>query len=197
MDHKWYREYWQDEQLDSVDLYFADGVDHEAEVTMVRDRLGGGESLFVTLHEAVRGEMKKVAKSIFAYAKAPELITLIVAVMGVIGTMLAAVIDRIREIGMLRAIGATRGQVVASLVAESGFLGLAAALCGILAGIPQGYIFLKVIGTATSGWNLPYDFPWETALRMAFFVVGAAAVAGFLPGRRAAGLDVKEALSYE
>ena len=67
--------------------------------------------------------MKKVAKSIFAYAKAPELITLIVAVMGVIGTMLAAVIDRIREIGMLRAIGATRRQVVASLVAESGFLG--------------------------------------------------------------------------
>jgi putative ABC transport system permease protein len=110
---------------------------------------------------------------------------------------LAAVIDRIREIGMLRAIGATRRQVVASLVAESAFLGLAAALCGILAGIPQGFIFLKVIGTATSGWNLPYTFPWETALRMACFVVGAAAIAGFLPGRRAAGLDVKEALSYE
>ncbi|MFT3927087.1 MAG: ABC transporter permease [Myxococcales bacterium] len=197
MDHKWYREFWQDEQLDSVDLYFADGVNQETLVSEVRNRLGGGESLFVSLHDAVRAEMKKVAKSIFAYAKAPELITLIVAVMGVIGTMLAAVIDRIREIGMLRAIGATRAQVVASLVAEAGFLGLSAALCGILAGVPQGYIFLKVIGTATSGWNLPYDFPWETAVRMALFVVGAAALAGFLPGRRAAGLDVKEALSYE
>lgn len=197
MDHKWYREYFQDEQLDSVDVYFADGIDHEERAAALRDRLGGGESLFVTLHDAMRGEMQKVAKSIFAYAKAPELITLVVAVMGVIGTMLAAIIDRIREIGMLRAIGASRRQVVASLVTESAFLGLAATLCGIMAGVPQGYIFLKVIGTATSGWNLPYAFPWETALRMSVFVVGAALVAGLLPGRRAASLDVKEALAYE
>lgn len=197
LDHKWYREFWQDEQLDSVDVYFADGVDHEATADVLRDRLGGAGSLFVTLHDAMRDEMQKVAKSIFALAKAPELITLMVAVMGVIGTMLAAVIDRLREIGMLRAIGALRRQVVWSLVAESGFLGLSATLCGILAGVPLGLIFLKVIGTATSGWNLPYAFPVETALRMATFVVTAAVLAGFLPGRRAAGLDVKEALAYE
>jgi putative ABC transport system permease protein len=197
IDHAWYRKIWQDEQIDSIDVYFADGVDHEAKAAVLRERLGGAESLFVALHDAMREEMQKVAKSIFALSKAPELITLIVAVMGVIGTMLAAVIDRIREIGMLRAVGATRRQVVGSLVAEAGFLGLAASLCGILAGVPQGFIFLKVIGTATSGWNLPYGFPVETALRMAFFVVAAAAVAGFLPGRRAAGLDVKEALAYE
>ena len=59
------------------------------------------------------------------------------------------------------------------------------------------YIFLKVIGTATSGWNLPYAFPLETALRITLFVVGAAALAGFFPGRRAAGIDVKAALAYE
>ena len=66
-----------------------------------------------------------------------------------------------------------------------------------IAGVPQGYVFLKVIGTATSGWNLPYGFPFATALRMTLFVVGAAALAGFLPGRRAAAMDVKEALAYE
>ncbi len=197
MDHKWYREFFQDDQVDSIDVYFKEGVNHEEKAAELRDKLGGGESLFVTLHDAMREEMDRVAASIFAYAKAPELITLVVAVMGVIGTMLAAVIDRIREIGMLRAIGASRRQVVLSLVTESAFLGFAATLCGILAGVPQGYIFLKVIGTATSGWNLPYGVPWETALRMSVFVVGAALIAGFLPGRRAAGLDVKEALSYE
>ena len=141
--------------------------------------------------------MRSTAKAIFSYAKAPELITLVVAIMGVIGTMLAAVIDRIREIGMLRAIGATRRQVAMSVVAEAGFLGLSAALYGVVAGVPLGYTLLKVVGTATSGWNLPYGFPVETALRMSLLVVLAAALSGFFPGKRAAGMDVKEALSYE
>jgi putative ABC transport system permease protein len=197
MDRKWYTELWQDEQIDGVDLFFADNVDHEKVVASVRQALGSTQSLFVTLHDALRKELSAVSQSVFAYAKAPELITLLVAIMGVIGTMLAAVIDRIREIGMLRAIGATRRQVVQSLVAEAGFLGLAAVICGVIAGVPQGYIFLKVIGTATSGWNLSYGFPTETALRMALFVVCAASFAGFFPGRRAAQMDVKEALAYE
>jgi putative ABC transport system permease protein len=197
MDRKWYREYWQDEQIDGVDLFFADGVSHDKVVADVRQALSNTPNLFVTLHDSLRNELSSVAKSVFAYAKAPELITLLVAIMGVIGTMLAAVIDRIREIGMLRAIGATRNQVIASLVAEAGFLGLAAVICGVIAGVPQGYIFLRVIGTATSGWNLTYGFPTDTALRMTLFVVGAAAFAGFFPGRRAAQMDVKEALAYE
>jgi putative ABC transport system permease protein len=134
---------------------------------------------------------------LFAYAQAPELITLVVAIMGVIGTMLAAVIDRIREIGMLRAIGATRWQVTLSMVTEAGFLGFAAAFCGIVTGVPQGYVFMRVIGMASNGWHLPYGFPLETALRVSSFVVIAATLAGFLPGRRAAAMDVKEALSYE
>jgi len=197
MDRKWYGSLWADDKVDGVDLFFDDKTNHESIVATVRQRLGATQSLFVTLHDDLRKELSSVAKSVFAYAKAPELITLLVAIMGVIGTMLAAVIDRIREIGMLRAIGASRAQVVASLVAEAGFLGLAAAICGVIAGVPQGYIFLKVIGTATSGWNLAYGFPADTALRMTLFVVGAAAFAGFFPGRRAAGMDVKEALAYE
>jgi putative ABC transport system permease protein len=197
MDRKWYREFWSDAQVDGIDLFFAPGVAAEPVVNEVRKRLGDTDSLFVTSHEALREQLGAVAANIFAIARAPELITLLVAIMGVIGTMLAAVIDRIREIGMLRGIGATRRQVVQSLVTEAAFLGFAAVVCGIVGGIPQGYVFLKVIGTATSGWNLPYGFPLDTAVRMTVFVVGAAALSGFLPGRRASAMDVKDALAYE
>ncbi|HEY6876380.1 MAG TPA: FtsX-like permease family protein [Polyangiales bacterium] len=197
MDRKWFTQHWNDQQVDSVDLFFAPGVDHEALLEAVRERLGAAQRIFVTPHDALREQFRAVAANIFAIARAPELISLLVAILGVIGTMLAAVIDRIREIGMLRAIGATRRQVVASLVAEASFIGLAAAVCGVLAGVPQGFVFLKVIGTASSGWSLPYGFPMETALRISLLVVGAAATAGFFPGQRAAAMDVKEALAYE
>jgi putative ABC transport system permease protein len=197
IDRKWYSEYWQDELIDSVDLVFEPGADTENAMNVVRGRLGDTQDLFVSRQETLRAEVQRSVSSVFAYAKAPELITLLVAIMGVIGTMLAAVIDRIREIGMLRAIGATRRQVVMSLMWESGFLGLSATLMGLILGVPLGLVLIKVIGHATSGWALPYLFPVNTALRISLLITTAAAIAGFLPGRQAAKLDVKEALSFE
>ena len=197
MDRKWYLDYYKDQQIDAADLYFADGTDPERMKALVQTRLKDGAGMFVTLQQGMRDQLSAAAENTFALARAPEMITLMVALMGVIGTMLAAVIDRIREIGMLGAIGSTRNQIISSLVAEGAFLGLSATVCGILAGIPQGYIFIKVTGVATSGWNLPYDFPVGSALRVGLEIIFAAAIAGFLPGVRASRLDVKEALAYE
>jgi putative ABC transport system permease protein len=197
LDRKWFREYWRDELVDSIDLTFAPGADRDKVMNVVRDRLRDTPNLFVSRQEAVRAEVERSVVSVFSYAKAPEFITLLVAIMGVIGTMLAAVIDRIREIGMLRAIGATRRQVVLSLMWESGFLGMSATLIGLIVGVPLGLVLLKVIGHATSGWALPYIFPVNTALRISLLITASAVIAGFLPGRQAAKLDVKEALSFE
>jgi putative ABC transport system permease protein len=197
MDRKWFQEYWQDDLMDAIDLFFAPGADRANVVNVVRGRLGATHDLFVSPQDKLREELRSAALSVFAYAKAPEVISLIVAIMGVIGTMLAAVLDRIREIGVLRAIGATRAQVTMSLMWEAGFLGFSAAVAGILFGIPLGYVLIKVVGIATSGWSLPYMFPLATALRTSGLVVGAAILAGFLPGKSAAKLDVKEALAFE
>lgn len=197
MDRSFYREYFRDEQIDAIDLFFEEGADGELVAARIRERLGSRSSVFVTLHEGLRDHLREVAANVFALARAPELITLLVAMMGVVGTMLAAVIDRIREIGMLRAIGATRRQIVHGLVTEAGFLGLTSALCGILVGVPQGMIFLKVVGTAASGWNLPYLFPLASTLRVALVIVIASGLAGLLPGLRAARLEVRDALAYE
>jgi putative ABC transport system permease protein len=197
IDRTWFHEYWKDELSDAIDLYFVDGANKDEVIKAVRTRLSGTHDLFVSPVEKLREEMRGAALSVFAYAKAPELISLIVAIMGVIGTMLAAVLDRIREIGMLRAIGATRRQVTMSLMWEAGFLGFSASCSGIAFGVPLGLVLIKVVGIATSGWALPYFFPYETAVRVSVLVVGAAMLAGFLPGKRAAKLDVKEALAFE
>jgi putative ABC transport system permease protein len=197
MDRRWFREYWKDELVDAVSLYFSPGAQPEQVMTTLRDKLKANDGLFVSLQDVIRDQLREAAQNLFAYAKAPELITLIVAIMGVIGTMLAAVIDRIREIGMMRAIGATRRQIATSLITEAGFMGFGAALFGVIAGVPLGYMLLKVVGAATSGWDLPYDFPLETALRTSLLVTFTAALAGYVPARKVAVLDVKEALSYE
>ncbi len=197
IDRRWYDEYWNDEQIDSINLHFVPGVDEAALIHEIRARLGQTGSLFVTSHGDLREQHREVARNIFAVARAPDLIAFLVAIMGVIGTMLSTVLDRIPEIGALRAIGATGQQVVTSVMTESGFLGLSAIVCGLLSGIPHGYILLRVISRSVSGWTLPYSFPAEATVRTSVFVLAAAVCAGFLPGRRASRLDVKAALSYE
>ncbi len=197
IDRRWYESYWDDRRVDVVHLHFTPGVDHAALLGAIRARLGGAGSLFVTSHDGVREELARIARNVFAIARAPELIALLVAIMGVLGTTLAAVLDRVPEIGTMRAIGASGRQVVLTVVTESGFLGLSSALCGLLSGVAQGYIVLDVISRTTSGWPLPYYFPAAAALRTMAFVVIAAACAGVLPGRQAARLDTKRALSYE
>ncbi|MET0343639.1 MAG: FtsX-like permease family protein [Polyangiales bacterium] len=197
IDRRWYLEWWKDELIDVANVYFEAGVQPEQVATAIRDKLTHVDGMFVTLQGGVREELREVARSVFAYARAPEIIALVVAIMGVIGTMLAAILDRIREIGMLRAIGATRHQVTMSLVAEAGFMGVTAAICGVSAGIPLGVLLVKVVGSAAGGWKLQYYFPVEAALRVSLLVGIAAALAGIFPGRKVAKLDVKEALSYE
>jgi putative ABC transport system permease protein len=188
---------WGDESIDIIDLVLAPGADSALVARQVRERLGGGELLFVTELEAMTRELKGMVDEAFAYARSVELVTLLIALMGVVGTMTAAVLDRTRELGMLRAIGATRRQVAAAVVVESGFLGLSAAAIGIVAGTLQGALFLTLVERLGWASRLVFVFPGPNALRIAALVVVTAALAGLLPARRAARLDVKEALGYE
>ena len=197
IDRVHYREHWQDDALDVANLYLEDGADVAAVAQRVRERLGGGDGRFVTETTKLREQFLGLVTDSFSYARLLELIVLVIALLGVVGTMVAAVLDRTREIGMLRAVGATRRQVTLSMVVEASFMGLSAAVVGILAGTIQCLLFLEILIAAESGWHVTFVFPWEGALRMGLLVVATAAIAGFVPGLRASRLDVKDALAYE
>ena len=70
-------------------------------------------------------------------------------------------------------------------------------LPGVFAGAIQSKMFLEVLVAEQAGWRFDFVFPMEAALRLALLVVVTAALAGLLPGLRAARLDIKDALSRE
>jgi putative ABC transport system permease protein len=197
IDRSWFDLYWQDELVDNIDLYLEDDASLEGVMEEVRRRFGGDRSLFITPSAKLREEIKKILLQSMSVLQSTEIICLIVAILGVMGTMLAAVLDRIREIGVLRAVGATRAQVALSIVAEAGFLGLTAAAAGLLLGVPLGLVFVHAIGMSSTGWRVDYSFPVLSAMRVMSAVVLTAMLAGLLPGRRAASMDVTDALGYE
>ncbi|MCX8066237.1 MAG: ABC transporter permease [Anaerolineae bacterium] len=117
------------------------------------------------------------------------------SLLAMVNTLTINVMERTREIGVLRAVGSTRRQIRRMVVAESLLLGALGTAFGILAGLWLGYVLIQ--GMNVSGFVIPYYFPY-TGILIAVAVglligVGAAVV----PARRAAQLDVVAALRYE
>ena len=133
----------------------------------------------------------------FSYSRSVEWVTLLVALMGVTGTMIAAVIDRRREIGALRAIGATRRQVATAIVVEAGFLGFCAVIAGIGLGLLQSTLFLRTLLLNDTGWHVAFVFPWVSTARIASLAIFTSMVAGGVAAFQASRADVAGSVVYE
>ena len=115
-------------------------------------------------------------------------IAVIVSLLGVINTLAMSVIERTREIGVLRALGASRWQVRSTMLDESLMITLAGALVGVAAGTLIGCSWLRGVGRGHARHHLPLPRPGRVAVAIAAVVLGV--TAAILPARRAARLKV-------
>jgi putative ABC transport system permease protein len=123
------------------------------------------------------------------------IIAIVVSLLGVINTLAMSVIERTREIGVLRALGASRWQVRSTMLDESLMITIAGAAVGIAAGTLISIAWLRGLDEILPGMSFHFPGPIALAVAVAAVVLGVAAA--ILPARRAARLRVIEALTYE
>ena len=123
------------------------------------------------------------------------IIAIIVSLLGVINTLAMSVIERTREIGVLRALGASRWQVRSTMLDESLMITIAGSVVGVAAGTLIGFVWLRGIDEVMPGMTFHFPGPIVLAVAIAAIVLGV--IAAILPARRAARLKVIEALAYE
>jgi putative ABC transport system permease protein len=116
------------------------------------------------------------------------------SVLGLINTLAINVLERTREIGVLRAIGATRGQIRRLVVAESLLLAMVGTALGLLAGVALGYALVSYIGASVYATN--YYFPFVGILLTIALGFVLALLASVLPARQAARVKIVQALQY-
>ncbi len=119
--------------------------------------------------------------------------SVLVSLFGIINTLVLSVYERTREIGMLRAIGTTRRQVRWMIRWESVITSVIGAVLGLALGIVLAYLVTK--GLASQG--LEYALPVTQLLIWVVFAILFGIVAAAFPARRAARMDVLQAVSYE
>ena len=129
-------------------------------------------------------------------------LALFVASLGIVNTMIMAIYERTREIGTLKAIGASRSDIRGLFMIEAGLIGLLGGLVGSISGWFVGLLLNQIIGWYIAREALPisgtfFVTPWWLLLSALIFATFVGIVAGLYPAGRAARLDPLVALRYE
>ena len=124
-------------------------------------------------------------------------ISLIVGAIGIANTMYTSVLERTKEIGVMKAIGARNSDILLIFVIEAGLIGAVGGLIGVLIGIGFSksveYIAVHQLGTNL----LKAALPWYLIFGCIFFSFLIGAVSGILPARQASRIKVVDAIRYE
>lgn len=192
-----YKRFWGDALVDAFDLWLAPGADQQALIRQINERYGEKYQLFVSTHGELREAVVQIMEQSFVVNYAVEIVAVIVAIFSVINTLLASVLDRAREIGVLRAIGATQRQVRKMVMAEAGFIGLVGGLLGLVAGSVMSYHHVVYNTKLLTGWTFQYYYPLGFALLALALSVVLCLLAGYLPAKRAAAAPIVPAIGYE
>ncbi len=188
---------WRDPRTESFAIYLAPGADGAGVARALTAAAGPGRLLAVTPNQALRERVLRVFDQTFQITYALQSIAILVAVLGVIGTLTALVIQRGREIAVLRACGAQRGQIQRMVLVESALLGLIGAALGCVAGVALALILVHLINRQFFGWSLTFTLdPW-VLVRALGLLGGTATLAGLVPARLAARRVAREALRVE
>ncbi|NJP04831.1 MAG: FtsX-like permease family protein, partial [Chloroflexaceae bacterium] len=116
---------------------------------------------------------------------------------GLMGTMSMNVLERTREIGVMRAIGASDGSVLSIMIVEGIIIGCMSWLLGVLLALPISKLLSDGVGYLFLGTPLTYSYSLFWAIVWLFISILLSAIASFLPAWNASRLTVRDVLSYE
>src|SRR5260221_9726469 len=196
MDRSAMKKYLPDDAPSNLAVYVKDGADRSA-VRRAIEQAAADYRVLIFSNADLRKQAIIIFDKTFAITYALEAVAVLVAVMGVAGALLALVIDRKRELGLLRFLGASRVQIRRMILAEAALLGLLANAAGLLLGFALSLILIFVINKQSFGWTIRFHWPLAILAGAISLIFAATVLAGFYPARIAVQLNPIEVVHEE
>jgi putative ABC transport system permease protein len=201
MDRTWYQREWHDDRVTVFSIYLAAGADAEHVRQSIVTHVAGLDGVTVTplviRNQELRQEILEIFDRSFVLTYVLEAIAVLVAMLGIVNTLVTAVLERRREFATLRAIGASTRQVERLVLWEAAYLGLIGAVLGVVGGLLLALVLIHVINKQSFGWTIQMTVPGGVILQAVGLALTAALVAGYWPARWAARQPVVEGLREE
>jgi putative ABC transport system permease protein len=193
----WFREEYDDRQVSIFHLFVEPGADPEQVRDRVMARFGQEEALFVLTRAEIHDDIRTTMQKVYGLAYAQQIVVGMVALLGVVSALFISVLQRRRELGLLRAVGATRQQILTSVLAEAVLMGAIGAVVGFAIGLLLEWYVLDVLILDESGFRFALRIPWLEAGVVTLASVLLATLAGLWPAYHATRLRIPEAIAYE
>ena len=155
----------------------------------------GEDSVIVYTTEEILEQVNSLLGIITIFIMGIASISLIVGGIGIMNAMVTSVLERTKEIGLYKAIGASNGKVLAMFLLEAGFIGLVGGIIGVLLGLGLAGV-IAIVGSSF-GYALTSVVTVEIVGGGLAFSIIIGMLSGFYPALRASRLDAVEALRYE
>jgi putative ABC transport system permease protein len=162
----------------------------------ILNQWGATHSLKFETDEGFRDRTSQLVESFSALSNVAVLVGVVVAALGVINTLLMNVLERRREIGMLRSLGMTQGQIMRLILAESAAMGGLGGLLGVVLGAWASR-FAASSSAMVSGYDYPYVFPVQAVVTCVVIALVVPLLAGLWPAWRGARANIAEAVRTE
>ncbi len=198
MDRSLLKTHWSDHEIDVVAIYLKDNTKPDTVQTQLHSKWGQtDQGLVFTTQVHFKKEIMDIFDQTFLITYALEWIAIVVALLGIANTLFVSILERRREIGIFRAIGASRPQVIRVVLVEAFYMGVIGNIVGLACGFFLSLLLIFVINKASFGWTLQFHFPPVVILHSFLLAIGTALLAGYFPAKKAAEIDLKEAIAYE
>ena len=197
MDEAVYHQFWNDREASVLAVYLKPEEDPQEVRRRIEEVLLQRKPVVTISQAELRSDILAIFDRTFHVTYVLEFIALSVALLGIVNTLVTAILERQREIATLRAIGASVSQIQRMVFYESGFLAFMGALLGLAGGSALSVLLVKVINRQSFGWTIQLMIPPMTVLE-AVCVAGLAGIlASYFPARWASQQSIVNGLRYE
>jgi putative ABC transport system permease protein len=162
------------------------GTNIEDLMQQVTDISAGRQQVFMRSNLEIRDLSLQIFDRTFIITDVLYWLATGVALIGILGAMLALQLERARELAILRALGMTPVQLGAMVTMQSTVIGLLSGLAAVPLGLVMAWVLIEVINRRAFGWQMDILVSPQVLLAAVLFSVGAALLAGIYPAYRAA-----------
>ena len=196
MDRRTLLKYLPDPAVSSIAVYLKRGV-KDRQARRLIEKACAGRQISVVSDRELRIQAIQVFDRTFRITYALEAIALAIAVIGVAGALLALVVDRRRELGLLRFLGSSTRQIRKLILCEAALVGTLGCLAGFVLGVLLSLVLIFVIDKQSFGWTIQFHWPVAVLATGLVVIYCATLAAGLYPARLAMNLNPIEVVHEE
>ncbi len=192
-----FEKFWDDPRVQSLAIYLAPGAAAENVAEAFRVQFNGAGEFAIYSNRDLRRRILTIFDQTFAVTYILRTVAVLVAFVGIFLSVTTLVTERAREIGVLRAIGASGAQIQGLFMAESAMIGALASGLGLVSGALLAVVLTRVVNPAFFGWTIALRVPWKALILTPMWIVPAAIAAAWLPANRATRSMIAETIREE